>query len=171
MDINFVWSREDSAEARATQNADFICSPVNGVIESGKKTSVKFDYISENLELTESFWRFFIQEHNTSVPFLLVGHTTEPTVSLDRSHLNFREILIGNSAFLFPQHLALVPSFLFVCIFVITFCLFINIFNSNLSINYYVFLLYACLCLLVYSPFFLVCFQFFLFFFPPRLSC
>lgn len=154
MDINFVWSREDSAEARATQNADFICSPVNGVIESGKKTSVKFEYISENLDLTESFWRFFIQEHNTSVPFLLVGHTTEPTVSLDRSHLNFREILIGNSAFLFPQHLALIPSF-FVCIFVITFCLSINIFNSNLSINYYFF--YYML-VFVYSPFSLVCF-------------
>lgn len=51
--------------------------------------------MSNNLDLTESFWRFFIQEHNISLPFLLVGDTTEPNVSLDRSHFNFGEVLVG----------------------------------------------------------------------------
>lgn len=95
VDINFVWSREDCADSNPSHQADFTCSPMSGTIESGKKSLVEFQYISENLELSESFWRFFIQEHNISVPFLLVGHTHEPAVSFDRSRFNFREILIG----------------------------------------------------------------------------
>ena len=94
MDLNFIWTREDPSDAR-TSTTNFTCSPSAGLIESGKKIHMKFEYISSNLDLTESFWRFFIQEHNISLPFLLVGHTTEPAVSLDRSHFNFREILIG----------------------------------------------------------------------------
>ena len=94
MDLSFIWTQEDPSDSR-TGGANFICSPMTGLIESGKKILMKFEYISNHLDLRESFWRFFIQEHNISLPFLLVGHTTEPVVSLDRSHLNFREILIG----------------------------------------------------------------------------
>jgi len=54
-----------------------------------------FEYVSETLDLVESFWRFFIPEHNISVPFVLVGHTLEPSLSFDRSHINLREILVG----------------------------------------------------------------------------
>ncbi|CAB3998552.1 Hypothetical predicted protein [Paramuricea clavata] len=92
MDLNFIWTREDPSDSGP---ANFTCTPKTGLIESGKKIHMRFEYISNNLDLTESFWRFFIQEHNISLPFLLVGHTTEPVVSLDRSHFNFREILIG----------------------------------------------------------------------------
>ena len=98
MDLNFIWTREDPTDSR-TGSETFTCTPKTGFIESGKKTHMKFEYISNNLDLTESFWRFFIQEHNVSLPFLLVGHTTEPVVSLDRSHFNFREILIGELCF------------------------------------------------------------------------
>ncbi len=94
MDLNFIWTREDPSDSRSGP-ASFTCTPSTGLIQSGKKIHMRFEYISNNLDLIESFWRFFIQEHNISLPFLLVGHTTEPVVSLDRSHFNFREILIG----------------------------------------------------------------------------
>lgn len=50
------------------------------------------------LDLVESFWRFHIPEQNISIPFLLVGHTQDPHVVLDRSHLNFKSLLIGHEA-------------------------------------------------------------------------
>lgn len=56
-----------------------------------------FEYVSDSLDLVESFWRFFIPEHNISVPFVLVGHTLEPSLSFDRSHINLREILVGKN--------------------------------------------------------------------------
>ena len=77
MDLNFIWTREDPSDAR-TSTTNFTCYPSAGLIESGKKIHMKFEYISSNLDLTESFWRFFIQEHNISLPLLLVEHTTEP---------------------------------------------------------------------------------------------
>ena len=52
------------------------------------------------LDLVESFWRFIIPEQNISVPFLLVGHTADPHVVLDRSHLNYKSLLIGKLALL-----------------------------------------------------------------------
>lgn len=106
MDLNFIWTREDPTDSRNGPE-NFTCTPKTGLIESGKKTHMRFEYISNNLDLTESFWRFFIQEHNVSLPFLLVGHTTEPVVSLDRSHFNFREILIGMLCFLHSPRLCI----------------------------------------------------------------
>jgi len=47
------------------------------------------------LDLIESFWRFEIPEQNIVLPFLLVGQTRDPNVAFDRSHINFRTILIG----------------------------------------------------------------------------
>ena len=43
----------------------------------------------------ESFWRLDIAEEKISVPFLLVGETQDPVVHMDRSHLNFKSLLIG----------------------------------------------------------------------------
>lgn len=56
---------------------------------------MKFEFIPQHLDITESFWVFTIPEQSVSVPFLLVGNATDPLVTLDRSHLNFQLLLIG----------------------------------------------------------------------------
>ena len=56
-----------------------------------------FEYVSTEVGLFESFWSFVIPEQNISVPFLIVGFTTDPNVSLDRSHLNYKSLLIGKN--------------------------------------------------------------------------
>lgn len=56
---------------------------------------MKFEFIPRHLDITESFWVFTIPEQCVSVPFLLVGNTTDPLVTLDRSHLNFHLLLVG----------------------------------------------------------------------------
>jgi len=59
-----------------------------------------FEFRSSSLDLVESFWQFEIAEQNISVPFLLVGQTRDPAVTFDRSHINFRSVLIGLLAFI-----------------------------------------------------------------------
>lgn len=72
-----------------------MCTTSKGVIEAGKKTEMSFVYRVETMELLETFWRFVVENQSVSVPFLMVCHGSEPNVSLDRSHVNFKEILIG----------------------------------------------------------------------------
>lgn len=56
---------------------------------------MKFEFIPRHLDITESSWVFAIPEQSLSVPFLLVGNAADPLVTLDRSHLNFHLLLIG----------------------------------------------------------------------------
>lgn len=56
-----------------------------------------FDFVSSSLETLESLWRFSIPRLNISIPFLLVGHTKEPSVSMDRSSVNFRSMLVHHT--------------------------------------------------------------------------
>ncbi len=59
---------------------------------------VSFEFVSSQVGLVESFWRYVIPDLNISVPFLLVGHTRDPNISMDRSHMNFKSLLIGHEA-------------------------------------------------------------------------
>ncbi|NWS72026.1 HYDIN protein, partial [Crotophaga sulcirostris] len=91
---SFRWICQDP-EAPPEQVA-FFCLTERGQIQPGKKAEMKFEFIPQHLDITESFWVFTIPEQSTSVPFLLVGNATDPLVILDRSHLNFHLVLIGH---------------------------------------------------------------------------
>ncbi|XP_075290309.1 hydrocephalus-inducing protein homolog isoform X2 [Opisthocomus hoazin] len=91
---SFQWTCQDP-EAPPEQVA-FFCLTERGQIQPGKKAEMKFEFIPQHLDITESFWVFTIPEQSVSVPFLLVGSTTEPLVTLDRSYLNFHLLLIGH---------------------------------------------------------------------------
>ena len=58
-----------------------------------------FEFSSSSLDLVESFWTFEIIAQNISVPFLLVGQTHDAVIAFDRSHINFKTILVGQSMF------------------------------------------------------------------------
>ena len=89
----FVWKKDSDGVTRVDNN--FICHTLKGVISPGKKYEVIFEYQVETLDLVESFWLFTIPEQNVSVPFLLVGYASEPSVTFDRSHINFKQLLLG----------------------------------------------------------------------------
>ncbi|NXK55437.1 HYDIN protein, partial [Chauna torquata] len=91
---SFQWTCQDP-EAPPGQTA-FFCLTEKGQIQPGKKAEIKFEFIPWHLDITESFWVFTIPEQSISVPFLLVGNTTDPLVTLDRSHLNFHLLLVGH---------------------------------------------------------------------------
>ncbi len=62
-----------------------------------------FQYVPAFFGKTESFWRFEIRQLNISIPFLFVGETHEPVITLDRAHFRYKPILLGmaNSHFIF----------------------------------------------------------------------
>ncbi|XP_063801928.1 hydrocephalus-inducing protein homolog isoform X2 [Pseudophryne corroboree] len=93
---SFQWTCEDPASVQGSPA--FRCLNEREEIQSKKKVEITFEFIPQVLDITESFWSFTIPEQNISVPFLLVGKALEPSVSLDRSHLNFRSLLIGQEA-------------------------------------------------------------------------
>ncbi|XP_032051538.1 hydrocephalus-inducing protein homolog [Aythya fuligula] len=91
---SFQWTCQDPA-APPGQTA-FFCLTERGQIQPGKKAEMKFEFIPRHLDITESFWVFTIPDQSVSVPFQLVGNTTDPLVTLDRSHLNFHLLLVGH---------------------------------------------------------------------------
>ncbi|XP_007442069.2 hydrocephalus-inducing protein homolog, partial [Python bivittatus] len=91
---SFQWTCEQQEEGK--EPPAFICFTERGLLRPEKKMEIIFEFIPKHLDVTESFWTFAILEHNITVPFLLVGHTTDPAVSLERAHLNFRSLLIGH---------------------------------------------------------------------------
>ncbi|XP_071959113.1 hydrocephalus-inducing protein homolog isoform X2 [Antedon mediterranea] len=93
---NFLWTCEDEPDPKEPDV--FHCLTPNGFVNPGKKYEIYFEFIPNQLDVVESFWRFSIPEQNISVPFLLVGNAREPAISMDRSHINFRSILLGNAA-------------------------------------------------------------------------
>ncbi|XP_073911808.1 hydrocephalus-inducing protein homolog [Castor canadensis] len=93
---SFCWISE---ETESLQNPPvFSCLTEKGFIHPEKKAEIVFQFTPSHLDITEALWTFLIPEHNISVPFLLVGKTTDPLVSLDKSHLNFSSLLIGREA-------------------------------------------------------------------------
>ncbi|XP_078527074.1 hydrocephalus-inducing protein homolog isoform X2 [Lissotriton helveticus] len=93
---SFLWTCEDPPSLK---NAPpFRCLNEKGHINPEKKAEIIFEFIPQQLGIAECFWTFTISEQNISVPFLLVGKTSEPCVTMDRSHLNFRSLLVGEMA-------------------------------------------------------------------------
>ena len=59
----------------------------SGTVLAGKRSEMVFEYLPEEVCLSESFWRFVIADHDISVPFLIVGSVAEPDVFLERTHV------------------------------------------------------------------------------------
>ncbi|KAL3860158.1 hypothetical protein ACJMK2_010318 [Sinanodonta woodiana] len=93
---SFQWVTEDEYDPK--KPTSFTCLTPKGQVKSGKKFKITFEYASSQLDLIESFWKFVIPEQNITIPFLLVGQSREPDVVMDRSHMNFKALLIGHEA-------------------------------------------------------------------------
>ncbi|XP_052816168.1 hydrocephalus-inducing protein homolog isoform X2 [Mya arenaria] len=93
---SFEWICEDEPDPK--HPPAFNCLQHRGQIRSGKKTNVTFEYNTTQLDTMESFWRFHVPEQNINIPFLLVGKAREPDIVMDRSHMNFKALLIGHEA-------------------------------------------------------------------------
>ncbi|XP_078068146.1 hydrocephalus-inducing protein-like [Mustelus asterias] len=95
-DYSFQWVSESAPDVR--MQPMFFCMTEKGYISAGKKTEVSFQFVPQQLNITESFWSFIIPDQNITIPFLLCGNTTEPSVSLEDSHINYKFVLEGHKA-------------------------------------------------------------------------
>jgi len=73
----------------------FRCLTSKGIVESGRKFEMVFEYIPDVDATVESFWRFEIADHGINIPLMFVGSVAEPDVKLDMSHLNFAAVMLG----------------------------------------------------------------------------
>ncbi|KAK6983379.1 hydrocephalus-inducing protein, partial [Biomphalaria glabrata] len=94
--FTFEWQCEDDNDARLPTS--FRCLNPKGEIKSGRKYKVGFEFVSNDQDVVESFWKFSIPSRAITIPFMMVGYTREPNICLDRSHLNFKSLLIGREA-------------------------------------------------------------------------
>ncbi|XP_055892829.1 hydrocephalus-inducing protein homolog isoform X5 [Biomphalaria glabrata] len=94
--FTFEWQCEDDTDTRLP--ASFRCLNPKGEIKSGRKYKVGFEFVSNDQDVVESFWKFSIPSRAITIPFMMVGYTREPNICLDRSHLNFKSLLIGREA-------------------------------------------------------------------------
>ena len=93
VDYDFEWIKEEQNDAK--KHDQFTCLQPHGKLLGGKKYEITFEYVPSEIEVQESFWRFRIPQFNLCVPFLLVGHATEPKVLFDKSHVSFKPLLVG----------------------------------------------------------------------------
>ena len=110
-EFNWTYERRPTP---SLQPSSFKCLTPRGFIEAGKTFEVSvlrrqiecdkihglclqmtFEFTPTGKETVESLWRFSIPALLQS--FLLVGHTTEPAVLLDRAYVNFHSLKLGST--------------------------------------------------------------------------
>lgn len=88
----FEW--EEIIEENAKQKPLFKCVTPKGLILSGKKSEMVFEYTPDNVGEHESHWVFKIPSENITAHFLIVGRVNEPNVLLETSRVKFGPLLL-----------------------------------------------------------------------------
>ncbi|OQR81932.1 hydrocephalus-inducing protein, partial [Thraustotheca clavata] len=88
----FAWIPEGNV------NPCFRCATPKGLMLSGKRCEMVFEFTPTQMELQEMFWRLKIDHFHVDQLFLFVGTTTEPRVLFDRGSVNFATLLLGSKA-------------------------------------------------------------------------
>jgi hydrocephalus-inducing protein len=92
----FHWECADAQ----TVGSPFRCVNTSGLVLSGKKFEMVFEFTPENQEprTQESHWVFCIPEYKVRAPFVLAGTISEPRVALSVPHINFNSMLLKGKA-------------------------------------------------------------------------
>ena len=90
----FEWEQPDE-DLIPNINKVFRCLTPKGVIYSGKKYEMAFEYIPNSLGEHESFWNFKILSENQIHKFVLHGITREPMILFNVGKVNFGPLLLG----------------------------------------------------------------------------
>ena len=72
----------------------FRCLTQKGVILSGKKFEMAFEYVPDAVGEHESYWIFKIPNEKIVQHFMVVGHVVEPIVLFETGKINFGPLLL-----------------------------------------------------------------------------
>jgi hydrocephalus-inducing protein len=93
IDYEYEWVREDPNNIQQAEM--FSCINEKGILKSGRRQEIIFEFTPNDFGTHESFWKFKSAKYNLEVPFLLIGDVSKPKVVFDRSHVLFKPLLIG----------------------------------------------------------------------------
>ena len=99
-DYELTWTCQSSnallaLDGRSISAGPFRCLSRSAVVQSGRKVQLVFEFTPTAVATVESFWTFTIPSHGISIPFLLVGCSAEPRVTLNPSRLTLLPQLVG----------------------------------------------------------------------------
>jgi hydrocephalus-inducing protein len=89
----FEW--EEVPDETKKQKPLFKCLTQRGIILSGKKAEMVFEYIPDTVGEHESQWIFRIPAENIVQHFLVVGRVNEPNVLFETGKIKFGPLLLG----------------------------------------------------------------------------
>lgn len=90
----FEWMQEEEKAALNKKNM-FRCLTPKGIILSGKKFEMAFEYIADSIGTHESYWEFKIPTEKVVQQFLVVGQVIEPLVLFESAKVDFGPLLVG----------------------------------------------------------------------------
>jgi len=91
----FTWVKEAEELGKTTNSNFFRCLTPKGVILSGKKYEMVFEYTPDITGNHESYWKFSIPQEKIVHNFAILGNVVEPNVFLDKGSINFGPLLLG----------------------------------------------------------------------------
>lgn len=71
------------------------CGQCSGTLFPGKRTEILFEYVPEDVQIAESFYKFKLS-CDVEQLFLFVGAVTEPRVTFSTSKIDFRSVAVGS---------------------------------------------------------------------------
>ena len=96
MGYEFVWRKEEESDGKGGNYSSFFkCLTEKGVVLSGKKFEMVFEYTPDLVGTHESYWTFEIPEKGLSQKFYIVGNVNEPNVFFNVGSHDFGLLLIN----------------------------------------------------------------------------
>jgi len=89
----FEW--EEIIDESKKKKPMFKCATQKGLILSGKKSEMIFEYVPDTVGEHDSRWLFRIPSENITQEFLIVGRVIEPNVLFEFGKLKFGPLLLG----------------------------------------------------------------------------
>ena len=89
----FEW--EEVLDEKKKQKPAFRCMTQKGLILSGKKSEMVFEYTPDTVGEHESRWLFKIPSENITQQFLVIGKVSEPNIMFESGKLKFGPLLIN----------------------------------------------------------------------------
>ena len=82
-------------EAVGDPSPAWRCVHQSGMLFAGKRIEIIFEYLPEDVNIAESFFRFRVPSAGLSQLFLFAGKVIEPKVSFSSSRVDFHSVMLG----------------------------------------------------------------------------
>lgn len=92
----FEW--EEIQDENKKEKPMFKCITPKGVILSGKKFEMMFEYQPDNVGEHESYWVFKVPSENITQNFMVVGRVNEPNVLFQVGKIKFGPLLLDGKS-------------------------------------------------------------------------